>query len=182
MDNFFLRAISKTIDLVTTGKLSQDETTRIGKSDLRWVESKTRSFNANKANKGDIYQFDFGKNAEPEMSYEHRGLVIGKSGQLLYVLPIYSYLSAKHTDIYDASNKPMGNLFLLKASENSFLTHDSVLKLNDIRTVSTKRILFKHNNGSIDPNSERYKKIEELVFSKYFPTLNYELNTLRKNK
>lgn len=106
-----------------------------------------------KLKKGEIYQFEFGKNYKPEMSYEHRGLVIGVKQKLLYVLPIFSYDPAKHPDVsppptYNPSSK--SDMFLLKTSEFSFINHDSVLKLNDIRTVSINRILYQQN-GMIAP-------------------------------
>lgn len=59
-------------------------------------------------------------------------------------------------------------MFLLKASEFSFIIHDSVLKLNDIRTVSVNRILYQQS-GRIPPSSDTYKQIEKLVLQKYFP-------------
>ena len=121
--------------------------------------------------KGEIYQFEFGKNYIPEMSYEHRGLVIGVKQKLLYVLPIFSYDPAKHTDVYHPVDFPSSksDMFLLKNSEFSFISHDSVLKLNDIRTVSINRILYQQT-GRIDPSSDTYKEIETLALRKYFPS------------
>ena len=170
MDNFFLRAISKTIDLFTTGKIGNDEAERIGKSDYWWACGKHKNYYSRVISKGDVYQFDFGKNLEPEMSYEHRGLVIGKSGQLVYVLPIFSYISGKHNDIYNPKTNPKGKLYLLESRTYAFLKHDSVLKLNDIRTVSTKRIMYQQTNGHINIKTDAYAEIEELAFSHYFPT------------
>lgn len=132
--------------------------------------------------KGSVYQFDFGKNYVPEMSYEHRGLVIGVSGKLLYVLPICSYNSSKkdHANAYHPIDNPRSksNYYLLKQTECSFLTHDSVIKLNDIRTVSISRIKYKQDNGYINPDSDTYKEIEEIVFSKYFYKYFYERKQL----
>lgn len=104
------------------------------------------------------------------MSYEHRGLVIGVKQKLLYVLPIFSYDPHKHPDIYHPIDHPdsKSDLFLLKVSEFSFITHDSVLKLNDIRTVSVNRILYQQS-GRVPPSSDTYKQIETLVLQKYFP-------------
>jgi len=59
------------------------------------------------------------------------------------------------------------DMFLLKNSDFSFIKHDSILKLNDIRTVSMNRILYKQD-GTIPINSDIYKKIEELVVEKIF--------------
>lgn len=60
-----------------------------------------------KLKKGEIYQFEFGKNYKPEMSYEHRGLVIGVKQKLLYVLPIFSYDPAKHPDVSPPHTIPL---------------------------------------------------------------------------
>ena len=135
-----------------------------------------------KLKKGEIYQFEFGKNYKPEMSYEHRGLVIGVKQKLLYVLPIFSYDPAKHPDVfppptYNPSSK--SDMFLLKTSEFSFINHDSVLKLNDIRTVSINRILYQQN-GMIAPISNTYKQIEQLVLQKYFPSFYYDYNQFQQ--
>lgn len=63
------------------------------------------------------------------MSYEHRGLVIGVKNKLLYVLPIYSYDSRKHTNVYHPVDFPSSksDLYLLKNSEFSWINHDSIL-------------------------------------------------------
>ncbi len=115
------------------------------------------------------------QNQIPEMSYEHRGLVIGSKQKLLYVLPIFSYDPLKHPDVYHPVDYPDSkrNLFLLKSSEFSFISHDSVLKLNDLRTVSVNRILYQQN-GRIVPTSATYKQIESLTLQKYFPGFYYD--------
>lgn len=58
-------------------------------------------------------------------------------------------------------------------SDFSFISHDSVLKLNDIRTLSVNRILYQQHEV-ISLSSDTYKKIEELVLRKYFPSFMYE--------
>lgn len=115
------------------------------------------------------------------MSYEHRGLVIGVKQKLLYVLPIFSYDPAKHPDVYHPTDNPASksDMFLLKASEFSFISHDSVLKLNDIRTVSVNRIRYQQN-GMIAPVSDTYKQIEQLVLQKYFPSFYYGYSQLQQ--
>lgn len=115
------------------------------------------------------------------MSYEHRGLVIGVKQKLLYVLPIFSYDPAKHPDVYHPTDNPTSksDMFLLKSSEFSFINHDSVLKLNDIRTVSINRILYQHK-GTISLASDTYKQIEQLVLQKYFPNFCYDYNQLQQ--
>lgn len=175
----YLKAQTKTNEIIVGNSISSDELDRFSKSDFRWADNRKKTFRQRPDKKGEIYQFEFGKNYIPEMSYEHRGLIIGIKQKLLYVLPIFSYDPAKHTDVYHPADFPASksDMFLLKASEFSFISHDSVLKLNDIRTVSINRILYQQN-GRIDPFSDTYKKIETLTLRKYFPSFlhDYEQN------
>lgn len=167
----YLKVQNKTNDAVISNTFSPDELVRFSKSDYRWVDNRSRPYRYRTVKKGEIYQFEFGKNFQPEMSYEHRGLMIGVKQKLLYVLPIFSYDPSKHSDVYHPVDFPdsKSDLFLLKSCDFSFISHDSVLKLNDIRTVSVKRILYQQN-GTISLSSETYRKIEELVLQKYFPS------------
>lgn len=176
----YIRNITKTNEVILSGTVRSDEIDRLSKSDYRWADNKRKNLQTRKIKKGEIYQFEFGKNFVPEMSYEHRGLVIGVNKKLLYVLPIFSYDPIKHTDVYHPlqNNESKSDLYLLKKEDYSFIQHDSVMKLNDIRTVSINRILYHQKDGRIDINSNEYKTIEELVLNKYFPSFLYEL---RKN-
>ena len=175
----YLKAQSKTNEIIVGNAVTPDELDRLSKSDFRWADNRKKSFQHRSVKKGEIYQFEFGKNYIPEMSYEHRGLVIGVKRRLLYVLPIFSYDPKKHTDVYHPVDFPTSksDLFLLKNSDFSFISHDSVLKLNDIRTVSINRILYQQS-GQIDPTSDTYKQIESLALIKYFPSFfhDYEQN------
>ncbi len=141
--NEYLKAQNKTNETILAGTFNEDELYRFSKSDYRWADYRSKKFPSRAVKKGDIYQFEFGKNFIPEMSYEHRGLVIGIKKKLLYVLPIFSYNPLKHLDVYHPIDFPdsKSDLFLLKALDFPFITHDSILKLNDIRTVSIHRIL-----------------------------------------
>ena len=173
--NEYLKAQNKTNENIINGAFTTDELDRFSKSDYRWADNRSKNFQFRTVRKGEIYQFEFGKNFIPEMSYEHRGLVIGIKKKMLYVLPVFSYNPQKHTDVYHPVDFPnsTSDMFLLKNSEFSFISHDSVLKLNDLRTVSINRILYKQN-GQIPPSSDTYKQIEKLVLKKYFPSFQYE--------
>lgn len=172
----YIRNITKTNDLILNGTLGNDEIDRFSKADSRWADNKRKNFQTRKIRKGEIYQFEFGKNFVPEMSYEHRGLVIGVNKKLLYVLPIFSYNPQKHHDVYHSvdNNTSKSDLYLLKKADYPFIQHDSVMKLNDIRTVSINRILYHQKDGRLDINSSEYKTIEELVLNKYFPSFLHE--------
>ncbi len=171
----YLKAQSKTDETIIANSFSTDELERFSKSDYRWADNRSKQFRHRTVKKGEIYQFEFGKNFIPEMSYEHRGLVIGVKQKLLYVLPIFSYNPAKHADVYHPIDNPTSksDMFLLKSSEFAFISHDSVLKLNDLRTISVNRILYQQN-GMISTASATYKQIERLAFQKYFPSFAYD--------
>ena len=179
----YIRSITA-LNNATLNNKNADDIERCAESDIFWAQNKNKPLLERKIKKGNIYQFEFGKNYVPEMSYEHRGLVIGISGKLLYVLPICSFNSSKeeHTSAYHPVDNlnTKSNYYLLKQSEHSFLTHDSVLKLNDIRTVSIARIKYKQDNGYLDPQSTTYKEIEKIVFSKYFYKYSYDYNKLKE--
>ncbi len=98
--NEYLKAQNKTNEDIINGSFSADELNRFSKSDYRWADNRFKNFQFRTVRKGEIYQFEFGKNYTPEMSYEHRGLVIGTKKKLLYVLPSFSYNPQKHIDVY----------------------------------------------------------------------------------
>ena len=176
----YIRSIHATSKLILDKIIDSTEIERFSKSDTRWAKWRLKDFDRKtKFKKGTVYQIDFGKNFVPEMSYEHRGLVICANKQLLYTLPIYTYRPNKKNDIYHPVDNPKGNCYLLKASDYPFIKHDSLLKLNDLRTVSTKRIIFEQKSGYMDPNSDEFNRILELVISKYFPTFMYEYRELQ---
>ena len=112
----YLKAQNQTNASIIENAFNADELDRFSKSDFRWVINKGKPFRQKSVKKGEIYQFEFGKNYTPEMSYEHRGLVIGVKQKLLYVLPIFSYDPHKHPDIYHPKDHPdsKSNMFLLK--------------------------------------------------------------------
>lgn len=170
----YLNAQNKMNESIIENVFSSDELHRFSKSDFRWAENRKKKLRQKPVKKGEIYQFEFGKNYIPEMSYEHRGLVTGIKQKLLYVLPIFSYDPLKHLDAYHPVDYPESHsdLFLLKSSEFSFISHNSLLKPNDIRTVSINRILYQQS-GRISPDSDTYKQIETLTIQKYFPTFYY---------
>lgn len=179
----YIKSITALNDLsLSTCKKDKREIDRYAESDIFWATNKNKPLLNRQVKKGSIYQFEFGKNFIPEMSYEHRGLVIGSSGKLLYVLPICSYNEKvmDHKNAYHPIDNPnsKSNYFLLKGSEYGFLIHDSVLKLNDIRTVSVARIKYKQSDGYLDPASGTYKAIERIVFSKYFYDYSFNFDRL----
>ncbi len=177
----FTKSIQKLSQIALAA--TSDELDRFSESDIFWSQNRSGNFINRTISKGDIFQFEFGKNYIPEMSYEHRGLVIGKSDKLLYVLPICTYRSnnTEHRQAYHPIDNPISSskYFLLKKTEFQFLTHDSVLKLDDLRTVSVKRIKYQHR-GSINNKSDTYKNIERMCFRKCFPQFSFAFDSLNQ--
>ena len=175
-----LDAINKTNLLVKELKHNVNrshEIHRISASEIMWAKYKkgnvpNRALSSVIFKKGYIYKFDFGKNFSPEMSYEHRGLVIGITPSFLYVLPICSKKQrAEHNNAYHPIHNPNGNkgsLFLMKKSDFPFLDHDSILKLDDMRTISKNRLSNGYLYGKITMQSKDYKLVEDLVHKRYF--------------
>ena len=102
----YLNTQNKTNDAVIANAVRNEELELLSKSDYRWVDNRSKPFRHRTVKKGERYQFEVGKNYQPEMSYEHRGLVIGVKKRLLYVLPIFSYNPSKHTDVYHPVDFP----------------------------------------------------------------------------
>ena len=176
----YIRTQSKMNEAVVNDVFTKDELQRISRSDFRWVDNKKRDYQIRKIKKGEVYQIEFGKNYVPEMSYEHRGLVIGVKKKLLYVLPIFSFDPQKHIDVYHPIYYPnsKSDLYLLRQEEFVCIKHDSVLKLNDIRTVSVNRILYQHP-GNIMSIAFLLNK-EKLVLKKYFAEFYFEYEQDKK--
>ena len=58
----YIRTISKTNELVLSGEINNQEIDRLSKSDYRWAVNKRKNFQTRNIKKGDVYQFEFGKN------------------------------------------------------------------------------------------------------------------------
>ena len=90
------------------------------------------------------------------MSYQHMCVVLGKKGHLYYVVPITTKNPSKsfHANAFHPTDNPSGrkNFILLKQIEYpSFLAHDSVVKCEDLRSVSEKRMSPKIDNIFTNP-------------------------------
>lgn len=125
---------------------------------------------------GDIHRIEFGLAYKPEMAFEHRAIIIGKKDSLYYVVPITSKNPTIHKNPYHPIHNIDGDTkyFLLKASEYNFLDHDSVIKCNNIKTVSYLRV--KTKVGHIDPNL--LNAVKNITFKNTFPTIDYDYNKL----
>jgi len=62
----YLKAQSKTNEIIVGNSISSDELDRFSKSDFRWADNRKKAFRQRSVKKGEIYQFEFGKNYIPE--------------------------------------------------------------------------------------------------------------------
>jgi hypothetical protein len=112
----YLKAISDTNSLILKGRIDSAEVNSFAQADRRWANHRgNRKGNFSPVKKGEIYQFEFGKNYIPEMSYEHRGMVIGIRRKLLYVLPVFSLPYEISKQPFSSYGQPAGRPVLSEA-------------------------------------------------------------------
>lgn len=115
--------------------------------------------------RGEVCNFNFGVNIAPEMSLDHMGIVISESHSFLYVLPICSKTERHKNAYHPIDNNGLHNkdcdksFYLMKPQEFSFLKHDSVLNLLDLKSISKKRTIKVITK--LDINSDFFKYITE---------------------
>jgi len=183
MYKYYLNALNKMNDFAVHIN-GGNELGRLSLSDERWAKDKFATLSKDNVRKGEVWQFEFGKNYIPEIAYEHRGLVMGINKKLLYVLPIFSYNKTleSHKSAYDPKTNPdySSDYYLLRSIDFDFIKHDSVLKLNDLRSISVNRKLYKHK-GKMDIGSDAYKDIENLAIRKHFASFYFDFCKLKEN-
>lgn len=156
----------------TTEKYEEKNLNQINTAITKWTSSQ-KNITIPNYKKGDVYKIEFGLAYEPELAYEHRGIIIGKRNNLYYVLPITTYNHKKHKNVYHPTLFPNGNkdYYLLKGTEYpGLLDHDSVIKCYDLKTVSYKRFV-----GKVGVIAEPYLRlITKCAYKNIFPTIDYE--------
>lgn len=129
---------------------------------------------------GDVCWVEFGNNLMPEMSYSHMAVIMKRFGKLYYALPITTLDRSKPlmADAYHPVYNPAGKkeYFFMKGTDYSFLSHDSVIKLSDLKSISVKRI--KTRCGSMP--SDDFNILENIIFKKFFPSEDRQINLLLK--
>lgn len=180
----FIKAFSKISDyFVNSPSVNPDTAKRMANSFFTYANKLRISYvYGTKFNAGDICRVELGANIEPEMSYQHMCVVLGKKGHLYYVVPITSKnpLNSFHTNAFHPTDNPSGkkNFILLKQTEYStFLSHDSVVKCEDLKSVSEKRMTSKIDNIFAKPI---YQEIRNAVMLMIFPSEQREHDRLKK--
>ncbi len=57
----YLKAQNRTNEVIVGGNFNADELHRFSKADFRWADNRNKKFQYRTVNKGEIYQFEFGK-------------------------------------------------------------------------------------------------------------------------
>lgn len=184
--NKYLNMISKYCGYIQTINGEKEiEVKKIADSDLQWINKRNSNFPFPKTyNIGDVVYIEFGKNITPEISYLHMGIVLYRKGKYLYVVPITTknMNNKGHINAYHAVDKSKNYdkcFILMKKNEFGFLDHDSVVKANDLRSISIKRATV--IKGTIKENTTFFNTIIEMTLRNILPDVHFELNELRKN-
>lgn len=159
----------------TTQKYDTKNINQINNAITKWTNSH-KNIKKNNYKAGDIYKVEFGLAYEPEMGFEHRAVILGKSNSLYYVVPIttYNVNNPLYSNVYHSIDNPNGDkkYYLIKQSEYpQFLDHDSIIKCNDIKTVSYKRFLGQ-KMGYI--KGKNFENLLTIVYQNIFPTIDYQ--------
>jgi hypothetical protein len=165
---------------------SSEEIRKITTADLSWLKKRKHRFpKFIKFRRGDVYIFEFEKAIIPEIAYVHMGIVIRKSHQYLYVYPITSKKSSNtvYNNAYHPIDNPNGDkkYYLIKQIDfPHMLQHDSIIKICDLKTISTKRqINYICNPLDTSIGEEIMNDIEDFVIVNMLPRKSHQFNQMK---
>lgn len=119
---------------------------------------------------GEIYMIDWNLGYDPELSYEHPGIVVENIDNFLFVLPVSG--QKHYIDIaYHPLNKPDGDKNYRLVDEKDGFNKLCVIHLDQARSISITRLLYKMGEIPIeqDGKSSLFCELKEYMLNKYFP-------------
>lgn len=134
---------------------------------------------------GDIFNVDFGINYEPEMSYNHPGLILEEIGDLVLVVPS-STSPTKLANAYHPIKNKNGYWYYYEVDNSDGFAERCVLILGNVCTISKGRLLEKKGHLTCDINDENslYREIRNIMmqhmFSKEYNKLASKISALEK--
>lgn len=130
-----------------------------------WITNKKHSANR-KYRPGTVIEYECGLNYQDELSYRHTGLVLEEFDKKVVVVPSSSTQSL----IEKSSEKEDGLWYYILVGKNEGFDHDCVLLLNDMKTVSKKRVIgsFTNMTKSVD-GAKTFDEIKAKLVQHYFP-------------
>lgn len=130
-------------------------------------------------NIGDIFNIDFGINYEPEMSYNHPGVILEIVGDLVFVVPT-STSNTKLDNAYHPVKNPGGEWYYYEVDKTDGFAERCTLILGNVCTVSRGRLLEKKGRLTCDvcDDNSLYRQIRNIIFTHVF---GYEYSRLKGN-
>ena len=118
---------------------------------------------------GDIFNVDFGINYEPEMSYNHPGLILEEVGDLVLVVPS-STSPTKLSNAYHPTKNKNGNWYYYEVDRSDGFAERCVLILGNVCTISKGRLLEKKGHLICDIADEKslYRNIRNIIMQHLF--------------
>lgn len=105
---------------------------------------------------GNIIEYECGLNYSDELSYRHTGLVLEVFDRKIVVIP-----SSSTQSLIDKSReKPSGLWYYFLVGKNVGFDHDCVLILNEMKTISKKRVIGSF--GNITQNADGKKIFDDI--------------------
>lgn len=137
---------------------------------------------------GDIYMIDWCITYSPELSYEHPGIVMEIIDDFVFVLPVSG--QKQYIEIgYHPETKTDGDKNYRIVNNSDGFKKECVIHINQAKTISKTRILYKIGSLTADENGncELLHELKIELLNKYFQTeynaLLYENSELqRKNE
>ena len=118
---------------------------------------------------GDIFNIDFGINYEPEMSYNHPGLILEEVGDLVLAVPTSTSYKKLQNSYHPIKNKN-GYWYYYEVDKSDGFAERCVLILGNVCTISKGRLLEKKGHLTCDISDENslYRKIRNIMLQHLF--------------
>lgn len=119
---------------------------------------------------GDIYMVDWNIGYSPELSYEHPCVVIEILDEFIFALPVSAQKAYVKIAYHPEKNKEGDRNYRLVYPEDGF-NKECVIHINQVKTISKTRMLYKMGNLTIDGNGESalLNELKLEMVNKYFP-------------
>lgn len=178
---FLLKSFGKLLDVTSYSKKIDPK--RLAEANMHLSKELISGYNlSSRYRKWDVCWVQWGNNLEPEMGYKHMGVIFKTDNKQVYAYPITTFntSNAQIANAYHPIDNPSGNkmYYKIKSSEFSFLIHDSVIKLTELKFLSVKRIISKC--GSLNTFTNIKKDITEYSLDYLFHEKYNEIRRINK--
>lgn len=118
---------------------------------------------------GDIYMVDWNIGYSPELSYEHPCVVIEVLDDFIFTLPVSGQKAYINIGYHPQRNKEGDRNYRLVDVDDGF-NKECVIHMNQAKTISKTRILYKMGTLSLDENGKSllFNEIKFELINKYF--------------